>query len=593
MEEEAERAKQQAAEAETRAAKDRIAAAEQAGGQDQGSAAAVTNGHSQASQEELDHLSKLSQARLEEAEQLRQEVTALRQECERLQLDLHRIPEDRTRETPLYRDLHGHFTHAQQELERLQPSLATLEAENAELREKRAEYQQNAEEEATKVVESLREQLKSRDADVSRLRAQRDELNGEMAERKQREGVKLAQVEEVKRLAAGKDKRIDTLKSEVRRLQMSLAAHQGNTALVQSLQSEGVTEEDTEMIASLQSRLKAATDRSEDLQRQLDARNSAAGEEELLAKVSSLQAELDQLNSVLQGVSSSDEASEKIKQQQQRIEQLSGELTAANESTTALCDEVEKLSKAYSEMDQQASSKVMDLSKMEDKVLRLTTEKAKADNKYFAAMRSKDALENDRRTTLRTVERQVQVIERYAEAEQHFAGQLATHEREITSLRNMISGYSARITELERDLQTSRMREAESQQYREHAEEKLQVCVAEAEQEKARRVRIEEQFNKMERELEKAKKQAVSAAAAASSGKSSRKASVADSEVDFLQALLQCSSCKDRYRDKIITKCLHTFCSQCIEARVQTRQRKCPHCASSFAVSDVQPLYLQ
>lgn len=597
MEEEAEKARQQAAEAEQKAAQDRIAAAEQSSSEAGGAAAAApTNGHSAASQEEVDRLSKLSQARLEEAEQLRQEVVGLRQACERLQLDLHRIPDDRTRETSLYRDLHGHFTHAQQELERLQASMGALEAENVDLREKRAEYQQTAEEEATAAANGLRDQLKARDADVSRLRAQRDELTGDLSERKQREGVKISQIEEVKQLAASKDKRIETLKSEVRRLQMSLASHRGDSALVESLRAQGATDEDTEMIASLQTRLKAATDTSEDLQRQMDARASSPSETDLLAKVSALQQELDQLKGILQDATTSEDASEKVKGQQQRIEQLQSELTAANESTNALCDEVEKLSKAYSDMDQQASSKVMDLSKMEDKVLRLTTEKAKADNKYFAAMRAKDALENDRRTVLRTVERQVQVIERYAEAEQHFAGQLSSHEREITSLRNMIAGYTARITELERDLQTSRIRDAESQQTRAHAEEKLQTCIAEAEAEKAQRIRIEEQFHKMERDLEKARKQAASAASAAASsggGKNSRKASVADSEVDFLQALLRCSSCKDRYRDRIITKCLHTFCTQCIEARIQTRQRKCPHCAASFATSDVQPLYLQ
>ncbi|CAO1617547.1 unnamed protein product [Sympodiomycopsis kandeliae] len=594
MEEEAERAKQEAAAAEHRAAKERLAAANQSEGDSGEGSAAATNGHNAASQEELDHLTKLAQSRLEEAEQLRQEVTGLRQECERLQLDLHRIPDDRTRETTLYRDLHGHFTHAQQEFERLQGSFTALEAENTDLREKRNEYQENAAKDASKVAEGLRGQLKSRDADVSRLRAQRDELNGELTEKKARETVKLAQVEEMKQLAASKDKRIDTLRSEVRRLQMSLAAQQGNTSLVQSLKSEGVNDDEIGVIASLQERLKAAVDASDDLQRQLDARGSSTTEQDLSAKMSSMQKELDELKEVLQGAASGEEAAEKVKHQQLRIEQLQGELTAANESTNALCDEIEKLSKAYSDMDQQASSKVMDLTKMEEKVLRLTTEKAKADNKYFAAMRAKDALENDRRAVLRTVERQVQVIERYAEAEQHFSSELASHEREVTSLRNMITGYTARITELERDLKTSRIRDADSQQCRINAEERLQACVAEAEQEKARRVRIEEQFNKMERDLEKAKKQAASAsAAAAASGKSNRKSSIGDSETDYLQALLRCSSCKDRYRDKIITKCLHTFCTQCIEARIQTRQRKCPHCASSFATSDVQPLYLQ
>lgn len=592
-EEEAEKAKLEAAEAERKAAVKRREEAEASGLSSEHAVAA--NGHDGASREELAQLEKLAQARLEEADQLRQEVVTLRSACEQLQLDLLRIPDDRTRETSLYRDLHGHFTHAQQELERFRGVFDAMDAENTELREQRVEFEKNAQSQALSLSENLREQLKARDADVVRLRAQRDELNAELADRRQRETVKISQTDEMKTLVASKDLRIETLRSEIRRLQMSLAAQRGDSSMVESLKTQGIGEDDVELIATLQARLKTAEDLSADLKRQLDARASSTTESDLLGQVSTLQKDLDGLTALLSGASTTEAVADKLKEQQTRIEQLQDELTAANESTNALCEEVEKLSQAYSQMDQQASSKVMDLSKMEDKVLRLTTEKAKADNKYFAAMRAKDAVENDRRTALRTVERQVKVIERYAEAEQHFASQLAVHEREVTALRKTVSGYAARIAELERDLKTSRMREAENQQYKTHAEEKLQQCVAQAEQEKAHRLRVEEKFHKMERDLEKAKKQAAQAASVAtgSNGGKASKKNMADSEVDFLQQLLRCSSCKDRYRDKVITKCLHTFCTACIEARIQTRQRKCPHCGSSFATSDVQPLYLQ
>jgi E3 ubiquitin-protein ligase BRE1 len=84
------------------------------------------------------------------------------------------------------------------------------------------------------------------------------------------------------------------------------------------------------------------------------------------------------------------------------------------------------------------------------------------------------------------------------------------------------------------------------------------------------------------------------AAASAAKNKGKREMDAGDgSEKDFLNALLQCSSCKERYRNRILTKCYHTFCSVCIDTRVHTRQRKCPHCGLAFAVSDVQQLFLQ
>lgn len=599
-EKEAEQAKVQAAEAERKAAEQRKEAAE-AKINGVHPVAAADSQTSATLREEFEHANSLAQARLDEAKDLRTQILKLRQECERLQLDLYRIPDDRTRETPLYRDLHGHYTHAQQELERYRGIYEALEAENVDLRERRVEFQTNAQIEASALADSLREQLKAKDADVVRLRSQRDDALGDVSEKKQRESVKFYQCDEMKQLVASKDLRIETLRSEVRRLQMALAASTEDKTRLEAVKAResghGPDEDELTLIESLTSRLKAAEQLSADLKRQLDARSSSTSEADLLAKISSLQADLDSLNGILRGVSSEEEAIERLKEQSGRISRLEAELTAANESTNALCEEVEKLSKAYADMDRQASSKVMDLSKMEDKVLRLTTEKAKADNKYFAAMRAKDALENDRRAVLRTVERQVKVIERYAEQEAQFTQHLINHEREVTSMRRMISGYTARIAEIERDLRTSRMRESESTQYRAHAEERLQVAISEAEAEKAKRVRLEEQFAKIEREIEKAKKQASAASAAAAAAGVNPAAStnkpVAESEVDFLQALLRCSSCKDRYRDKIITRCMHTYCSPCIEARIQTRQRKCPHCGIPFAVSEVQPLYFQ
>lgn len=618
-EEEAEKAKLEAAEAEHKAALQRKEAADaSANGSAAVTAAAVNGEQSGANREELEQAQALAQTRLEENESLRSEVIQLRQQCEKLQLDLHRIPEERTRETSLYRDLHGHFTHAQQELERFKGIHDAIESENVELREKRLDFQAAAQREGTSVADQLREQLKLRDADLVRLRTERDGLLWDVADRKQREGVKFAQCDEMKKLVAAKDTRIETLRSEVRRLQMTLAAQAGNDRLLEQLKnqqqqpaessadageshsgSNGSGGEDVELIASLMARLKAAEETSADLKRQLDARSSSTSEADLLAKVSNLEAQLNSLTVILgksnaegEEAVSGEEVAARLRSQELRVSQLTSELAAANESTTALCDEVEKLSRAYSDMDAQSRSKVMDLSRMEDKVLRLTMEKAKADNKYFGAARAKDGVEGELRTAKRTVEAQGSALEGMKRAEEGFKVQATMHEREVTQLRRIVAACQQRQAEVERDLAAARAREHDAVQARRGVEERLNAALAEAEQEKGKRQRLAESQSKLERDAERAKKAAATAAAKASSS-SSGSAGGAAEEIDFLQTLLRCSSCKDRYRDKILDKCKHTFCSPCLESRVATRQRKCPHCAASFAVSDVQPLYFQ
>eukprot|EP00835_Amoeboradix_gromovi_P006118 NODE_665_length_5410_cov_0.165317.p1 type:complete len:549 gc:universal NODE_665_length_5410_cov_0.165317:3340-4986(+) len=64
--------------------------------------------------------------------------------------------------------------------------------------------------------------------------------------------------------------------------------------------------------------------------------------------------------------------------------------------------------------------------------------------------------------------------------------------------------------------------------------------------------------------------------------------------VDTLEqykALLKCSACNINFKSQVITKCWHMFCEDCINSRIETRQRKCPSCSDSFGIHDIKPIY--
>lgn len=93
-----------------------------------------------------------------------------------------------------------------------------------------------------------------------RLRGQRDELTAELAERRQRENVKFAQIAEIKSLVNAKEERIVTLKSELRRMGMSLAAKSGDQETFEKLKAAGgllsAEGEEWNLVKVLQDRLK-------------------------------------------------------------------------------------------------------------------------------------------------------------------------------------------------------------------------------------------------------------------------------------------------------------------------------------------------
>jgi E3 ubiquitin-protein ligase BRE1 len=62
-------------------------------------------------------------------------------------------------------------------------------------------------------------------------------------------------------------------------------------------------------------------------------------------------------------------------------------------------------------------------------------------------------------------------------------------------------------------------------------------------------------------------------------------------EIDAYKSMLRCSVCNDRPKGVVITRCYHMFCAECVNVRLENRDRKCPGCAAAFSASDVKAIY--
>jgi E3 ubiquitin-protein ligase BRE1 len=63
-------------------------------------------------------------------------------------------------------------------------------------------------------------------------------------------------------------------------------------------------------------------------------------------------------------------------------------------------------------------------------------------------------------------------------------------------------------------------------------------------------------------------------------------------DLEKCRKLLRCIACDQRYKDTVITKCMHVFCKDCVDLRIKTRQRQCPACGEYFNANDVKRIYL-
>lgn len=63
-------------------------------------------------------------------------------------------------------------------------------------------------------------------------------------------------------------------------------------------------------------------------------------------------------------------------------------------------------------------------------------------------------------------------------------------------------------------------------------------------------------------------------------------------ELEMYRKIMKCNSCHIRDKDSVIMKCMHVFCRNCLDTRIETRQRKCPNCGESFGVNDIKTIFL-
>lgn len=65
-----------------------------------------------------------------------------------------------------------------------------------------------------------------------------------------------------------------------------------------------------------------------------------------------------------------------------------------------------------------------------------------------------------------------------------------------------------------------------------------------------------------------------------------------EEELTIYKKLMKCNSCHIRDKNSVILKCMHCFCKNCLDIRLETRQRKCPNCGDAFGANDVKQIFL-
>ncbi|CAH7670764.1 hypothetical protein PPACK8108_LOCUS5498 [Phakopsora pachyrhizi] len=540
---------------------------------------------------------ELAEVRSRELEALQAELLRRAHEIDVLQWKMINLPDSIVHETTAYKTLRTQMANATVELDRVRTRLDNAQKDADDLRERQDEFRTAIMSEMKSQIEDMDKRLASRDVEIARIRGTREDTRSEIHELKARDAEKMKQVAQIRTLANSRQERIEALLSEVRRLKMSLAAEAGDRGTVEFL----ALNEEIEITKGLQESLKKAEATIKDLQSQVEQLSEpsktgadtklVSSEAEARAQLAAVQERVVYLEKIFgtEGDPELTQVIEKLKTELDRQKVLEAKLAAQEASASMLYSEVDRLSTAWAILDEQIREKVFKLAEYEDKVLKAVQEKAKADNRYFSAMRLNETMRAQTSALEKMAEKQTATISKISDELRAVTARLTAAEKEITMYQKLVETLRSKISELTVENTDLSARCSQHDQKMGEVVIVLKDRSTQIENEAAARRKAEENMASMEKELGKLKTKLQSTEGV----KSMDSAEVVElkSFNEDLTKMLKCNSCKQRFKSHVITRCMHLFCGACLEARLETRQRKCPTCSIAFGTNDVSPVY--
>ncbi|KAI9187923.1 E3 ubiquitin-protein ligase bre1 [Blastocladiella emersonii ATCC 22665] len=439
-----------------------------------------------------------------------------------------------------------------------------LAAELAELRESHAAWLASHQDALATTTTMAEAETKRLSDEIARVRRQRDEVAQTRDSLTAERNAKLGNLDALRTQVEAQTARIAMLEGQVRRWRSTAAQAAGWTQVAALMEVDG------NVVQQLEDRL-----------RKLEGSSSAAA------------ADAPSDNAV-------------------QIADLKTQLATAQAHIQALTEEMNSTADGYAQLDARISAHVAALRTRDEQVARLTADKAKLDSKILFLRKQCEQLKADADTGRRALEH-VREVQRTAEEKDRAAVATVTAlTREVHVAQDVATAAQNRAADLDIQLLHAQQAARDAEE-RVHAHTALlDTRTAEAEAAKAAAATANANVAQLQAVIAERDgvisdlRKALTAANAAAAGAggagngagfgspavgTGAKASDAELLAQYRQLVL-CGTCRTRFKDTAITRCMHTFCRQCVNDRIETRQRKCPTCSEPFGQGDVRAIYM-
>eukprot|EP00467_Chlorarachnion_reptans_P011467 CAMPEP_0114538212 /NCGR_PEP_ID=MMETSP0109-20121206/30010_1 /TAXON_ID=29199 /ORGANISM="Chlorarachnion reptans, Strain CCCM449" /LENGTH=755 /DNA_ID=CAMNT_0001722191 /DNA_START=115 /DNA_END=2382 /DNA_ORIENTATION=- len=484
------------------------------------------------------------------ADELRAEVVTWKTKCIGLEIQPGRLKEEDVKKSDVFKGLEGKYGSLQIEYERtrkeadiakdeLERTRAQLRTDHARFEDLKGSIRGRIQQELDGLVKSQRQEEKDTILD---LKAQNEKLQQELEFNKRSNGDLRS---EIKR----QSEELKKLRTDNMTLKKATNGQMSWLLLIRKLET---TRNELE-----QKLAKFSVDNS-------SSSNDRA----------SLQAQNSQLQKKIQ----------EYKEQLGDKEGLANELTIQKEIVQELESELDRMGNQFTDIElenQSLKSQIEQGEKMRNSMLeqRLKLEKA-----------------------LRDKNREMNLVRAKTSSQER---QIAQKDEAKKKLTELVEKHKKEIHEKDQLAETLKWQQTGLRRHAKEATEELNRIKAERERQKNPLEELKKQVELLEQAKQKLDKENLDLSHKVGKfkkkldlyqnrkGKSSTvKEEELEAQVRYLQEKLVCSLCSRNEKTAIITRCMHTFCRECINRSLEVRNRKCPTCTKQFSKNDVKDLWM-
>lgn len=255
---------------------------------------------------------------------------------------------------------------------------------------------------------------------------------------------------------------------------------------------------------------------------------------------------------------------------------------------TMLNAEIKEIELAFQQTHAISVKKLANEVENDNVMKKLTVEKAKADQKYFAAMRSKDALMSENRILKSQIAKSQELIARLNEMEKNYLTKISIlqkAEADFKTIKDTSVHENFKLQERARATHAAREKAETDLKHARKAIEAKTALLAELE---LQNIAIANKLSRSEakvKELETLLKKY-------RTNNTSSLLQEDEKQLAALRSIAKCLVCTKNWKDTAITVCGHVFCSHCAQERLAARLRRCPSCNKGFSANDLLSIHL-